>query len=119
MHNKISALLPNFHLTSTGGSLDMWRRLDGVNGGRLTEWPDLQSLLEQTLFVPGIWGKLNVDDGRNVESVPCKPELLNTNHGYLVAELERGPLITLKSFHSLLVPYADSFFTVFFFISFF
>jgi hypothetical protein len=64
--------------------------------------PDLQSLLEQTLFVPGIWGKLNVDDGRNVESVPCKPELLNTNHGYLVAELERGPLITLKSFHSLL-----------------
>ena len=41
--------------------------------------PDLQSLLEQTLFVPGIWGKLNVDDGRNVESVPCKPELLNTN----------------------------------------
>ena len=41
MHNKISALLPHFHLTSTGGSLDMWRRLDGVNGGRLTEWPEL------------------------------------------------------------------------------
>ena len=41
MHNKIAALLPNFHLTSTGGSLDMWRRLDGVDGGRLTEWPTL------------------------------------------------------------------------------
>jgi voltage-gated potassium channel Kch len=42
MHNKISALLPNLHLTSSGGSLEMWRRLDGYNGGRLTEWPILQ-----------------------------------------------------------------------------
>ena len=42
MHNKISALLPNFHLTSTGGSLDMWRRLDGVDGGKLREWPSLE-----------------------------------------------------------------------------
>jgi|TARA_B110000091_G_C13803128_1_gene471194 hypothetical protein len=63
----------------------------------------LRSLLEQTLFVPGRWGKINQNDGRNVEQVPCDPELLNTNHGYLVAELERGPLITLKSFHHLLV----------------
>lgn len=41
MHIKISSLLPNLHLTSTGGSLNMWRRLDGINGGRLEEWPVL------------------------------------------------------------------------------
>ena len=42
MHNKITALLPSMHLTSTGGSLEMWRRLDGENNGRLSVWPDLQ-----------------------------------------------------------------------------
>ena len=64
---------------------------------------ELQKMLEETLFVPGTWGQLNPNDGKNLETVPCNPLKLNTNLGYLMTELERGPAITLKSFHSLLL----------------
>ena len=60
----------------------------------------LQHMLEHTLFVPGNWGSIANDE--TLKTIPCKPEELTTKHGYLVAELERGPSITLRSFTLLL-----------------
>ena len=62
----------------------------------------LQRMLEETIFVPGRWGIFSLTEGKNLKKVPCDPQILHTQHGYLVAELERGPSITLASFLKLL-----------------
>lgn len=67
MHEKIAALLPSMHLTSTGGSLDMWRRMDGENSGRVTEWPEL----EDHIIVCGDLRRLPEFVSTIREGIPC------------------------------------------------